>query len=383
MQLLLICHEFPPVGGGAASATQALARCLAREHDVTVLTARVRSIPDAERRDGYAVTRVGPRRRAVFGASPVEMAAFAVTAARAAVRVADADRLDGCLAVQAMPSGWVARWLAYRRGVPYVLRLAGADVPGFLPERYGRLHRIAGWTSAITWTPALAVVANSPGLRDLAQRTAGPLGVKVDVIPNGVDTDVFVPRPAARPIDGPLAALFVGRLAHQKGLDVLVEAVRTRRQELEGRLTIDVIGDGEDGDTLRAMVGRYALAATVRFTRWLPREALVPRLQAADLFCLPSLEEGMSNALLEAMACALPVIATEVAGTVDVVDDGVQGFVVAPRDADALGAALVRAVRIGRAGLVPLGAAGRRRVMELAWDRTAHAYLRYFPKAIA
>jgi glycosyltransferase involved in cell wall biosynthesis len=371
MRLLLICHEFPPIGGGGGRAAHALAECFSRDHDVTVITARAAMPPLRSGR--YEVLAVGPSRRAVFGASGLEMLAFAAAAARAASR----RTFDACIAVQGVPAGCVARWLAFRHGLPYVIRLVGADVPGFLPERYGRVEPIMRWVNARIWPHARAVVANSHGLKDLAVAVARPLGVDIHEVPNGVDTEFFHPSGQARREGTMVRFVFVGRLVRQKGLRELLEALHRQRARLEGRATFEIIGDGEERDQVAADIRDKGLRGLVTVTSWLPREVVVQHLQAADVFVLPSLNEGMPNALLEAMACGLPAVATSVAGNTELIQDRVNGFLVPPRDPEALGAALVEATDLGREKLATLGTESRRRSLEFSWQRSAAAYQRF------
>ena len=82
----------------------------------------------------------------------------------------------------------------------------------------------------------------------------------------------------------------------------------------------------------------------VQFSGWVPRESIVHRYHGADVFVLPSFGEGMPNVVLEAMSCGLPVVATAVAGSAELVRDGVNGLLVPPADVPALSQALARLV---------------------------------------
>ena len=137
---------------------------------------------------------------------------------------------------------------------------------------------------------------------------------------------------ATRPVVGT-----VGRLELRKGHDVLLAAM----ERLRGRRPapqLVVVGDGPAGEDLRRLARSLGLGADARFTVTL--EDVRPVLAATDVFALPSREEGMSNALMEAMAASRPVVATDVGGTGEVLDRGRLGLLVPPDDAMALGDAI-------------------------------------------
>lgn len=129
----------------------------------------------------------------------------------------------------------------------------------------------------------------------------------------------------------------VGRLEAVKGLDVFLDAVRVLAgQRADVRAVI--AGEGRQAEHLRARIeADPALARTVSLAGFVPGPALMAQL---DVYCLPSLSEGMNTSILEALALGVPVVATAVGGTVEVVEDGVTGRVVPPGDAAALAQAL-------------------------------------------
>lgn len=174
-------------------------------------------------------------------------------------------------------------------------------------------------------------------------------------IPNGVDTERFAPpgpetrhtrRAALGLPDGPVA-LFAGRLVAEKRVDHLLDLWPGVRAVHPEALLL-VLGTGEEEARLRRAAG-----AGVRFAGEVADVA--PYLQAADLFLLPSASEGLSNALLEAMAAGLPAVATAVGGAPDLITHGENGWLVPPSDPEALRSAILallgdpdRRARLGR-----------------------------------
>jgi len=189
-------------------------------------------------------------------------------------------------------------------------------------------------------------IAVSPGVRDYVLHECGLDPARVRVVFNGVDMAKIA---AARPgpevrrelglaSEAPVIGL-VARLDHWgKGHKELFTAMA----QLEGRYPCHalLVGGGRRADEVLALAAGLGLAGQVHFLG--SRRDVPDLLQAMDVFVLPSYNEGLSLALLEAMAAGLPVIATAVGGTPEVVTDGVTGLLIPPRDAAALAGALER-----------------------------------------
>ncbi|MCX6023798.1 MAG: glycosyltransferase family 4 protein, partial [Chloroflexi bacterium] len=303
--------------------------------------------------------------------SPAEMASFIFAAAVPAVRLARRLRPDVLHVYFGIPTGPVG-WLAARiTGAPYLLSLRGGDVPGFLPGELGMIHRLTAPLTSLVWGAAGAIVANSPGLRDLAQRSYAK--GHVQMTPNGVDTRFFTP-PISRPDGGPLRLLFAGRLVEQKGVTYLLMALPAVAERLGRSVELEIVGSGPLDVSLRAQAAALPPSVTVRFAGWLDRDRLAERYRAADAFVLPSFEEGMPNVVLEAMASGLPIVATDIYGNRDLVTDGDNGLLVPTASPDALADALVR-LGADPATRWAMGARSRTRAETQGWDRVAAAYL--------
>jgi glycosyltransferase involved in cell wall biosynthesis len=211
------------------------------------------------------------------------------------------------------------------------------------------------------------IVTNAAALRDEA--VAQGVAARWEVIPSGVDVDRFRggPSPAeakerlgldpTRPVVGT-----VGRLEERKRQDHLLVAARAMVAHANGDAPqVLVVGDGPLRAALERQAASLGIARSVRFTGSLSDVRVA--LAAMDVFVLPSCAEGMSNALLEAMAAARPVVATAVGGTSEVLEDGRTGVLVAPGDVTALAGHVLTLIR-NPARAVFLGAAARRAVDE-------------------
>jgi starch synthase (maltosyl-transferring) len=211
-------------------------------------------------------------------------------------------------------------------------------------------------------------VCVSDGVRRFSLE-AGLTPDRLLVIPNGIDPEPFdravpVPRSSIGIPEGGHLAIFVGRLDPQKGLKRLLDAA-TQVAAKSADWHLAIVGDGPDRGWLIERIA--SMDATVSITgrvRWLGRRSDIPGLlKSADLLVLPSLWEGMPNVVLEAMAAGLPVVATKVEGTEDLVRPGQTGWLVPPGDSEALTVALLEASQdAGRCRTY--GQAGRQRIEE-------------------
>lgn len=367
MHILILNSEYPPIGGGAGNASAHIAHELARlDQQVTVLTSTFKNQPREETRGGVRVLRLPALRAQADRSTTVEQVSFMLSSTIRGFGLVRRLKPDVVLAFFGAPSG-VAAWIwSFFFKLPYIVSLRGGDVPGFRPYDFRRQHRLlAPWLRQV-WRRAAAVVANSEGLRQLG--CAFEDRVEIKVIPNGVDLDKFpVPqRPWA-----PLRMLFVGRIVYQKGLDLLLQALsQLGRQDWE----LDLVGDGPGLNKLKQQSQRLNIADRVHFAGWLSREQLPAALAAANLFVYPSRHEGMPNAVLEAMASGLPVLATRIAGNEELVTQET-GVLVPSDDPDALRSAL-ETLLPDAAGRERMGAAARKRTTaEYSWRRIAQAYL--------
>ena len=159
---------------------------------------------------------------------------------------------------------------------------------------------------------------------------------RVHVLPNGVEAESFVERAARAPGQ---ELLFVGQWLPIKGIDYLVAAFAALAASTRARLTC--VGTGASADTVLAAFPE-ALRPRVRVVPSVDRQGLYDALRAADVFVFPSLSEGFSKALLEAMAAGLPIVATAVGAGVDTLRDGANALVVPPADAGAVATAVGR-----------------------------------------
>ncbi len=280
--------------------------------------------------------------------------------------------------------------------VVHVHSRRGADSFG------GRAARTAGIPAVLTrrvqsreprvwlrWKcrPYAAIVAISSAVRD--ELLAGGIGAdRIRLIPSAVDTGSFCPDPAARarlidafslPTDARIAGT-VAQLISRKGLELLPPlTARLLRDDPQFRLVL--FGQGPERAGLEREVSRLGLAGRLLFAGF--RDDWPELAPGLDLLLHPAHREGLGVAVLEAMSAGVPVVASAVGGIVDLIDDRLDGRLVAPGDAAAWHAAVSEL--LDRAELRQLlGEAGRRKVQSrFTIDRMADSYLRLYRELVA
>ena len=198
----------------------------------------------------------------------------------------------------------------------------------------------------------------------------------------GVEHDRF--NPAARSLDwrrslgiadDELAVGFLGRLVLEKGLDIFAD-VAARLRDRGVRHKVLVIGEGPARDWFAQRV------PDAIFAGFQHGDALGRAVASLDVLFNPSVTETWGNVTSEALACAVPVVAARATGTVDLIEDGVSGFLVSPRDCDAYAEAIER-IATDAALRDAMGTAGHQRVATLRWDTVNQAVLDAYRRVLA
>jgi glycosyltransferase involved in cell wall biosynthesis len=205
------------------------------------------------------------------------------------------------------------------------------DLGNLRPQLDRMLHRFA-------LGMAKDVLVNSEAVRDAASNQGMRAG-RITVVPNGVDLARFAPGPPKATFGECLLVGAMSNLRPEKGLADLVRAVHLIRG-LGRQVRLVVYGEGPTRRDLEGQVAQLNLGPWVSF----PGSTQEPEtaLRELDVFVLPSLSEACSNGLMEAMATALPVVATAVGGNLNLVQDGETGLLVPPGDPQAIAQAILR-----------------------------------------
>lgn len=365
----MLNYEYPPLGGGAGVATRYLLDALAERggFQVDLITS---SLHHSRVVWSHPQTKIHyldiGKHGSLHYQSQLNLMTYAARAFFYAKKLLRTQSFDVVHAFFGIPCGAVARKL----NLPYIVSLRGSDVP-FYNERFKTLDTLLfKRMSRAIWRDADKVVANSAGLKELAQSSAPDL--PIDVIYNGVDTDFFNANEQPKKNSNTLTLVSTGRLIERKGYHHLIEALGG----IEG-ITLRLIGDGTQHAMLEHLARTHRV--DVQFLGATPRENVAQHLKDADLFVLPSLNEGMSNALLEALAAGLPAVVTDVGGSEELVDDK-NGVIVEKGDSQALRSAVLR-YKNRPSLLQSHGKASRKRALTMSVAAMASAYADLYREA--
>lgn len=253
----------------------------------------------------------------------------------------------------------------------YMLAMPGAAI-GRVPARIAarrslssalnlrRRDRFLQWLSVAT---AHAIVANSRAVELDCALTERGTRRKLRVIPNGLDLPTFVADVERTPPEGIMVANLIG----YKGHDDLIDAVGQMRNPPKIRL----VGDGPERARLESTVCERGLEGVIRFEGSVPDARTL--FAEAQFSVLTSHQEGMPNAVLEAMAAGLPVVATSVGGIPELIADDVEGLIVPPHNPGALATAIHR-IAADPDLRARLGSAARHRAANFTWPKCIAAH---------
>ncbi len=371
----MLNNEFPPLGGGTGTVNRALLERFADVPglEIDLITSALGTQAEEEQfAERIHIFKVPVNNQNLHHSSNRELLTYATRALPVALKRHWARPYDFCFAWSAVPAGGVALALRRLAGLRYLVRVCGPDIPGF-EQRYRWLYPILSPVIRAVWCSAETVIAKCE--REASMIQAVDDSVPISIIPNGVDITAFQPGEAI-PDVGPLRLLCVGRLIERKGQHYLIDAVKRLTDEgVDVRL--DLVGAGDARAAYESQMRERGLEDRVRFAGYVPREEIAAYYARSHVFVLPSYNEGMSVATLEAMAAGLPVVVTRTGGTDELVEEGVNGFVFDWGDVDTLVSHL-RRLATDRALVRRMGAASRTRVASFSWDSVAKRYIEGF-----
>lgn len=365
-KVLILNYEFPPLGGGAGNATYYLLKEFAKMPglEIDLVTSSVNEYKVERFAVNITVHYLNiNKNNNLHYQSGRDLIAYTVKACFYSRRLKKNKKYDVCHAFFGIPCGLIAMFL----GVPYIVSLRGSDVPFYNKRFYWPDKLFFQHLSRVIWKRATAVVANSEGLKQLALKTTP--GLIINVIYNGVDTEQFYP-PENKVLGYKIKLISTGRLIERKGYRYLIEALKDNDQ-----VELTLIGDGNLAEELKELAVNNNVH--VNFTGMVEHDDLPHYLQEADIFVLPSFNEGMSNSVLEAMACGLPIITTDTGGSKELVRDN--GFIVDKASEIALKSAID--FYCNNKGNIKIhGEASRKIAKEMDWSEATSEYRSYYER---
>ncbi len=252
-------------------------------------------------------------------------------------------RFNLILSYWTYPDGFAASLCASRFKVPFIVRPRGSDINAFL--NYGLLRN----SIKAVLKKADKIIPKSKDLEDNIKE----LGIgadKVSYIPNGVSLDDFRPldkeecrRALNMPLDRKMI-LFVGNLLPIKGVSCLLEVIKVLDARKRGDLMFKILGSGKMENEVRRVIKKLKFIS-VALEGETPHKDLPIWINASDLVCITSVNEGCPNILLESLACGKPVVATKVGGIPEIIDSNMLGILIPANDAYAAADAIEEALK--------------------------------------
>jgi len=363
VKILIIVNEFPPdIIAGTAMSTTYLAKYLAkRGNDVHVaVTMKKKESPSLEKRDGVTVHRFEPRQ--VKGTRLLQRFVYLY----GLTRTLDPDVIQG----QAVSCGMLASLVGRVPKKPTVTYIQGYDL--YHANHFQKLTEVK-----IPLRLSSAVLTVSEDLRQKSMEVF-PRGDAM-VMPHGLETEdlsgsaIEEIRQKYTYLSDNTIILYVGQLIGRKGLPYLIEAMDVVRKNVRNAKLL-LIGQGADEGSLQDLVEKRGLADQVFFLGVENHEHVLAFMNVSDLFVLPSIEEAFGIVLVEAMSQGLPVVATDVQGVPSIVRDGVNGYLVPPRDEKALAAGILSLLKDNQLAR-KMGERNRRDSEQYRWDHLADRYM--------
>lgn len=378
MKILFFNYEYPPLGGGAGNAASYILREFSKIQDLEVdlITSSIDSDYHLERiGETVKIHRlpIGKNKSNFHYQSQKDLIVYAWKAYFFSRKLLRQNRYDLTHSFFAVPCGFLSLLIKWQHRIPYIVSLRGADVPGY-SERFPFVYKFLTPIIKLIWKKAASVVANSEGLKNLALKSRP--GQKIEVIYNGVDTEEFKPDSSGRFTDDAFRIICVSRLTGRKGIKYLVQAVSLLVKQYP-RIKLKIIGKGDLEQKLKELTRELGLEKSVEFAGLVEHGALPDYYSQSHVFVLPSLNEGMSNTMLEAAASGLPLIATNTGGSGELVKDGENGFIVEMKNSEDI-AQKIEKIITNEKLQEKMSQKSREIALKMSWKKVAEEYFKMY-----
>ena len=339
MKLLVLNYEYPPLGGGAGAISKNIAEGLAAlGHNITVLTTYYQGTEEDCISNGVRVIRLKSKRKDIFQSNIREMLSWMICARRFLKKHLQEEKYNLCFANFALPCGEIAYSMQQMYHLPYTIISHGHDIPWFFPEQMMWYHAACyHWIRKICMQSKRNYVQSDEMLTNI-NAFLGGTAAKNKLIYNGWNRDKFFPDESKRAKK--FTILFTGRLVMQKDPMTFLKAINIAKSEIKD-FEVHIVGDGKMRQKMEDFVNKNGLGGIVVFKNWLTKPEIIAEYQSASLTVMPSLAEGMSMALLEALACGQYVIATKVSNNEKLITAGINGDFIEKKDYKTLASKII------------------------------------------
>lgn len=318
--VIVVFLFLPEKVAGTEMATYNIAKRL-NDHDISVITSLDKGLPSESIMDGFKVYRIyRPGKNNKIGVL-LSAPLFWISIFFKLWKLK-----PDLVHFQGLSTGIIGIFSKKILKIPYIVWPRGSDV--YLP------HPIMRLLHKSIFENASSIVALTEYMKKTIKKVTDK---EINVIPNGVDLSKFtvnenksnIRHELNIPLDKTILIL-VGRLYPVKGVEYLIESISFLK-ETRDDFKLLIIGDGSERSYLEKLSEELNITNYVEFRGKIPNDEVPLYLKASDIFILPSLSEGFPNALLEAMASGLPVVTTKIRGLDEIVEEGINGFLVNPK----------------------------------------------------
>jgi glycosyltransferase involved in cell wall biosynthesis len=374
MKILMLDNEFPPLGGGTGIVNLHLLKEFASYEDVhidLITSSRTKDKYESEQfAERIFIHKVPVNNQNIHHSTNIELMRYLLRGLSLSRRLQEKSGYDLSFSFASVPAGIISYLLKLRYRLPYIVSLQGPDVPGF-EARYSYLYPILKPIVRQVWSKASFVTAISNKHMKLAKKTMPEL--EIPIIVNGVDTNTYSPSDKTKSTKQVIKILCVGRLIKRKGHHHLINAFADVYESLKAPIQLVLVGKGDAENELKQMTVELGLETQVYFAGYIDQKGMPNVYRDADIFVLPSQNEGMSIALLEAMATGLPVVVTPTGGTDELVQDGKNGFIVEWSDVPSLAKAMCTLIT-NKSLREDIGKINQSIAEQFSWERFAREY---------
>lgn len=370
MRILLISPYFYPEIGGAEFAAYEVCKLFAKSgHKVKVVTKHFGEFKEHEILDGVEIFRVRAKR--IKGMQ--SLSAFPSMLKLAMKFSKESDIVHAYIPY---PSTIIAYIIKKLRKKPYIVTSQGSELLDYPEERAIKLLKpIIG----VCLRKAEYVHVISNALKRSIVENYGVKESRIMVIPNGVNFNLFNIKMRKKSRKRKVI-VSVSRLTPKNGIEFLIRAMKIVLKEIDAELVI--AGEGEQRRYLENLAEELGIKDKIVFLGWVKYENVPEILSKADVFVRPSITEGLGTAFLEAMACGVPVIATNVQGIVDIIKHDYNGLLVEPKNVERIAESIIKVLEDSelRERLIKNGL---NFVERYKWSKIAKEYLEIYEKALS
>ena len=371
MRILLLCYEYPPIGGGGAKVVEGLTSELAMQgHHIDLVTMGYKNLPEFQKIGNINLYRVKCIRLNHNICTYPEMISYIISAFPLILKLCKKNKYHLNHTHFIFPDGILALLLKIIKGIPYVLTAHGSDVPGYNPDRFKLLHKflVPLWKQVAS--KAEKIILPSKNLEAMVKRINPAL--RTVIIPNGIGLNKFSSNTAKKK-----QILVVTRMFERKGVQYFLEAVK----ELDHDYTINIVGDGPYLNTLKSISEQNHL--NINFLGYVDNlsDKLKKLYEESEIFVFTSESENFPVVLLEAMLSGMAIITTNDNGCAEVVGDS--AILVDSKNSNAIKESLYKLMS-DRKLINNLQIKARKRVEDkFSWSHTTQKHIDVYSRIIS